>query len=212
MRRVDGRTPSRFAREEVTQPWGIDLQIGVREPGELPRLAEVGSLSPPTGAPPFGALGMKVLASIPRTERHTWETLRAEFPSGNAFGNGQAVARLGRDPGERRAAGARARPLRGRRARGHLASGGAARTWGSSGRCAWAWAFSLHSDSFPMPSPTSFYWGGSGEIPLRDGSGRSGFSFGFAMNNFILAARGEDRRFERLWSAITETLAGLPTL
>ena len=44
MRRVDGRLPSQFFREEVAEKAGIDLQMGLRDRADVGRLAEIGYL------------------------------------------------------------------------------------------------------------------------------------------------------------------------
>jgi len=58
IRRVSGRTPGVFFRDEVAQPLGLDFSIGLAD-SELPRLAPVIPADPPT--PPFSTFLLKAL-------------------------------------------------------------------------------------------------------------------------------------------------------
>ena len=93
MRRVDGRTPGQFFQDEIAGPADIDLQIGIREKLTLARCADA-VRQPPDGPPPFDAMGMRVIMSVPMADG-SWESNHAEFPSGNASTNGRALAHLG---------------------------------------------------------------------------------------------------------------------
>ena len=94
-RRVDGRTLGRALREDVAEPLGLDLWIGLPD-AEHGRVAEVRR---PTGVPDFGALNAATRAaflepwSAPagRSEA-AWR--RAEFPGANGHATALALARL----------------------------------------------------------------------------------------------------------------------
>ena len=100
VRRVDGRTPGAFLRDEVCGPLGLDFTIGLRE-GELSRVADLTGLESPEWAPdapdrpaplqgalfnPPGALDGRVVNS----ERFR----RAEVPAINGHGTARAIAGL----------------------------------------------------------------------------------------------------------------------
>jgi len=95
IRRVDGRRPARFFREEVAGPAGVDFQIGLATTAELARLAEITPL-PAGPAPPAGSLLERLmLANGPPPLDNSWERLSADVPAGNGFGNGRSIARAG---------------------------------------------------------------------------------------------------------------------
>ncbi len=204
MRRVDGRTPGQFFQDEIAGPADIDLQIGIREKPTLARCAAV-VRQPPDGPPPFDAMGMRVIMSVPMGDG-SWESNHAEFPSGNASTNGRALARLGSilaDGGM----------LDGHRYLSERSVREAMTTQVEGvdylfGQMRMGLSLSLHSDAFPLPSPTCCYWGGQGgSFCVMDP--KTGVSVGYAMNHFINAHFGEDPRFTRYWAAIAEVLAGL---
>ena len=100
VRRVDGRTPGAFLRDEVCGPLGLDFTIGLRD-AELPRVADLTGLESPEWAPdapgradllrralftPPGALEGRTVNS----ERFR----RAEVPAINGHGTARAVAGL----------------------------------------------------------------------------------------------------------------------
>lgn len=97
VRRVDGRTPGRFLREELCAPYGLDFHIGLADP-EIARVAQLTGFGPdltdraPTaiyeralGNPP-GALDPAVVNGS------RWR--RAEIPAINGHGTARSVAGL----------------------------------------------------------------------------------------------------------------------
>lgn len=102
IRRVTGRTPGTFIREEIAEPIGVDFHVGLGAEHE-PRVA---TLIPPGAAyiegiaqlPPD--LLLSSVISAPSGHFHydeMWNTreLRAvELPSSNGVGNARAVSRL----------------------------------------------------------------------------------------------------------------------
>lgn len=100
VRRVDGRTPGAFLRDEVCGPLGLDFTIGLRD-AELVRVADLTGLEQPEWSPdaphrsallrqalfnPLGALDPAVVNSE--------AFRRAEVPAINGHGTARAVAGL----------------------------------------------------------------------------------------------------------------------
>ncbi len=94
VRRVDGRTPGAFLREEICRPAGLDLHVGLA-PADLARVADVVATDrfPPRGSGPLSAraLGNPAGALDPAVVNSTpWRT--AEIPAVNAHVTARAVA------------------------------------------------------------------------------------------------------------------------
>ncbi len=212
MRRVDGRKPTQFFREEIAEPAGIDLQIGLAQYSERARVAGVGFLTPPTGLPgPEDGLAGRVLTSWGKGDVsalpafcESWESQRADYPSGNAFTNARAIARMC------------AIPAGGGMLDGHRYLSKALIDEASSlqvegvepqmGMMRMGLGFGLHIAAFPAPSPTSFHWGGfGGSFGVMDQM--TGISAGYAQNSW--AAGIGDRRRGRLWKALGVVMAGV---
>lgn len=100
IRRIDGRMPGAFLRDEVAGPLGADFHIGLPA-SEDHRVAE---MVPPTaaevaagaGPPPPESLNAAVMGNPPlRPEianQPAWR--RAEIPAANGHGNARSVARI----------------------------------------------------------------------------------------------------------------------
>jgi CubicO group peptidase (beta-lactamase class C family) len=206
MRRVDGRTPGQFFQDEIAGPAAIDLQIGVRERETLARVAETGMLAPPASWPTLEPLAMRIAMCVPMGDWTRWEALHSEWPSGNGFTNGPALARLGTIltdggvlDGRRYLSEAMAREAVTAQVEGEDPIFGHMRI---------SLGFSLHADYFPLPSPTTVYWGGrGGALCIMDP--KTGLSFGYAMNNFVPTSHHESPRVERFFAALAEVLAAL---
>jgi CubicO group peptidase (beta-lactamase class C family) len=210
MRRVDGRMPRQFFDEEVSaRAGGIDLQIGVRDQSELPRVAETGftrPLEPPAEPSP---IAMRIWQSLPlMATAPSWAGRHAQFPAGNAYTNAAALVRTG-EPlanagvlgGRRLFSEALARECFVQQAEGECPMFGHVRL---------GLTLFLDQPDFPMPSPTAAYWGGNGgALVVMDPA--KGFSFAFAQNGMVpsLPYEKETRRL-RLWDAMSEILADLP--
>ena len=95
IRRVDGRLPSRFFREEIAERAGIDFKMSLRAEDECERLAGTGYLVQP-GPPPAGGdpLVGRIMMSQGPGDWTSWARRRADIPSSNGYGNGRAIARL----------------------------------------------------------------------------------------------------------------------
>jgi CubicO group peptidase (beta-lactamase class C family) len=94
-RRVDGRTMGKALREDLAEPFGLDLWIGLPE-AEDGRLAD---LQRPTGLPDFGerneatrAAFLTPWSSPGGRDQTTWR--RAEIPSANGIATAHSLARL----------------------------------------------------------------------------------------------------------------------
>jgi CubicO group peptidase (beta-lactamase class C family) len=97
IRRITGRTPGTFFREEIAEPLGAEFHIGVQ-----PRFdALIGESIPPDvpeapaeTAP--GSITMRIHNNPPLPRERWGETawLRAEIPAGNGFANARGVARI----------------------------------------------------------------------------------------------------------------------
>lgn len=208
VRRMDGRSAPRFLHEELAGPAKIDLQIGLQDPKDLARLA-VANRPTPTEAPKVSPLSLRIMGGMPPVGEWTWERLSHEhnWASGLGFGNGRALARLGAIianggtlDGVRYLSEAITRQVWTEQAQGEEPLFGSMRL---------GLFVTLDQPDFRLPSPTSCYWGGGGgSLCVMDP--RTGFSFGFAMNNFIMGGLGEGVRVERFWAALSEILDGLP--
>jgi CubicO group peptidase (beta-lactamase class C family) len=149
------------------------------------------------------------MQGMPPVGEWTWERLSHDhnWASGLGFGNGRALARLGAIiansgmlDGVRYLSEAMAREVRTEQAFGEEPLFGSLRL---------GLFVTLDQPAFRLPSPTSCYWGGGGgSLCVMDP--RTGFSFGYAMNNFIMGGLGEGARIERFWAALSGILASLP--
>jgi CubicO group peptidase (beta-lactamase class C family) len=93
VRRVDGRSLGSFFRDEVAQPLGLDLHIGLDD-REFARVADVATLHAKPNTPsdpellaleePFSARSATLVNSS------AWR--RAEFPASNGHGNARSIA------------------------------------------------------------------------------------------------------------------------
>jgi CubicO group peptidase (beta-lactamase class C family) len=102
IRRIDGRTPGAFFREEVAGPLGADFHIGLG-PAEDHRVAEMVPATPEETAAggqratidPQSLMG-KVMSNPPLTpevaNRRAWRG--AEIPAANGHGNARSVVRV----------------------------------------------------------------------------------------------------------------------
>ena len=100
VRRVDGRTISRFLADELAEPWHLDFQVGVR-PEDRVRVAPVvglASLFPDGMAGEPGSVYRAGLTNPPGmllpevVNSAAW--MSAEIPAVNGFGTAAAVARF----------------------------------------------------------------------------------------------------------------------
>ena len=208
VRRVDGRRPAQFFREEIAEPAGIDMQIGLRDEAERQRTAQAWSLVPAAPLRSGNPVAERAYQSVVDGPLpNSWEYQSCEQPSGNAYGNGRSIARMCAIP-------ACGGVLDGVRYLSPALVDEATRQQVFAedpffGPLSMGLGFGLDSEGFPAPTPTSFHWGGAGGS-LACGDQTSGVSFGYAMNNFIMTIKDfEELRFQRLWAALGEVIAAL---
>ena len=102
VRRVDGRSLGRFFREEVAEPLGADLHIGLG-PAEEKRAADITDLEPPPelaatfagaqgGEPPL--LFLAFANPLGNGDHNGAQHRRAEIPAINGHGSAAALARI----------------------------------------------------------------------------------------------------------------------
>ncbi len=212
VRRITGKSPGTFFREEVAGPLNADFHIGFGP--ELDH--RVGEMVPPpvlqpgepgyTEMPPDSML-MKTLTNPPVTyemlKERAWRA--AEIPAANGHGNARSVARVG-------AAMACGGELDGVRLMGlptiekaigeqiydtDLCLGSPIR---------YGLGFGLNSKDTPMgPNPRTFWWAGmGGSTVIMDLDAR--LSFSYVMNKMAAAMMG-DVRSARLTQAMYASLA-----
>lgn len=210
IRRVDGRHPGRFFREEIARKVGADFHIALTSKADLERIADLRDLNPPAFAE---GLAAKVMNSVSPGNWTTWESVSADIPSGGGLGNGRSIAQVG-------AIVAMSGELDGVRFLSQNIIEQAAReqVYGEDPLMGWislGLGFGLHSESFPAPTPTCIHWGGyGGSWGLMDP--KTGVSFGYAPNNLIVDVADEtlglDPRLNRFSVALAKVLATLGTV
>lgn len=101
VRRVSGRSPGRYFREEIAEPLGVDFHIGLGD-AEISRCADITMLEPPAeldfSKPSLGAepnLVMLAFMNPMGNGDHNCEAhRRAEIPAINRHGSARGLARL----------------------------------------------------------------------------------------------------------------------
>jgi len=209
IRRVDGRGPARFFREEVAGPAGIDFQMGLTSRDDLARLATQGYLHPPGQSPlEPDPLYARVEQSVAAEGDWTsWARLSAECPASVGLTNARGLARVC-------AIFANGGQLDGVRYLAKTLVDEASREQGVAhdptyGEVHLGLGLGLDGADFPGPTPTAFHWGGyGGSEGLMDQA--TGLSFGYVMNNLIEWPAGQgDPRLGRFYAALREVSAGL---
>jgi CubicO group peptidase (beta-lactamase class C family) len=206
IRRVDGRRPAQFFREEIGQPAVIDFHIGLSSKADVKRVAVV----PPIvfsaeHRRTFGADAQRMLVSIPEGDVRnlplpmTWRHLSAEMPADIGFANGRSIARLG-------AILAGGGELESRRYLSRAIVEEAARqqvydTCELFGPLRMGLGFGLWTEHFPAIAPTTFHWGGlGGSWAAMDMA--ADFSAGYAPNNFLVTPSGRSERQSGFFDAL----------
>ena len=155
IRRVDGRRPAQFFREEIAAKVGADFQIGLTSKSDLSRLA--GIRWPANLLPvPEGSLTQRVFNSLgPATPTmfSSCEHRSADMPAGNGYGNGRSIAQVcsiialsGKVHGNRYLS------------RHMVEQAATEQVYAKDPGFGWlkmGLGFGLHSDLFPAPTPTS---------------------------------------------------------
>jgi CubicO group peptidase (beta-lactamase class C family) len=194
LRRIDGRTPGTFFREEVAQPLGADFWIGLPE-SEEPRVGEIipsapGPLiaTPGEPSPVQRALGNPALGAVTANTR-AWRA--AEVPAANGQANARGAARA-------MAALACGGTLDGVRVLREqtLAQAITEQCYGRDlvlGPMRWGLGFMLVSKDLPLsPNPRTFGHGGAGgSFALADCDAR--VSLAYVMNQMEQGTVGDKR-------------------
>lgn len=206
IRRVDGRTIAQFFEDEIASKAGADFQLGLRDPGQLERLAVpyLAGASARAQIEPIDQLAEAFFG----VDKSRWGPF---FKLGcNGYGNGRSIAHVG----------------------SILANGGVVNTMRILGPEVVALAgrehavgvcphvgylrlglgLALDSALFPAPSPTSLHWGGlGGSQAIMDP--HAGVSLGYAPNNWshweLRDGKLVDRRLKRFFAALSGVLREL---
>lgn len=209
MRRVDGRRPAQFFREEIAQKIGADFRIDLHLAAELSRYAEMNSLKPPgtlISASPLYEKVFGTLGDAPPWQH--WSDRTYESPAGSGNGNARSIARFC-------AIGAMGGTLDGVRLLSKAMVDEASKEQVVAqdeylGGVRLGLGFGLDSEWFPAPTPTCFHWGGyGGSWGIMDQ--KTAISAGYAMNNMIVADGPDeiDLRRVRFFDALKVTMAAL---
>lgn len=207
VRRVDGRMPSRFFREEVAQRIGADFQVGLESPVELGRMAHL--MIPVNSFDGEGAFELLKAIEVPK--QLSWDWLAMENPGGNGYGNGRSLSKIasilanGGETGGIRIVSPEIAIEAGRE-----------QAYAQCPYIGWlkvGLGLGLDSAEYPAPSPTARHWGGfGGSLFLADPA--NGISAGYAPNNWVAPPPGTnqiatdiDARLVRLWKALGDVLA-----
>lgn len=202
IRRVDGRGPAQYFREEIADPAGADFQIGLTSKADLPRLAVV--RAPEDVVRPPG-VATQVYSNFEQPDdRASWESRTIEDPSGRGFGNGRSIARACTII-------AMKGTLDGRRylSERMVEQAGSEQAYGLCplmGTIRWGLGFALDCAEYHAISPTAMHWGGfGGSWGIADP--KSGISLGYAPNNFRTDL--VDPRLRRIYRAMRKLLPQL---
>ena len=182
IRRVDGRMPTQFFREEFAQPIGADFQMSLSDKADLARVAQIRMHTNPL---PFaeGSVTARIWSSVGPGNGASWERRSAVSPANNGYGNGRSVARLCSIM-------AMGGELDGKRYLSREIVAQAAEEQAYAEDFGFGWlrmglGFGLHSEQFPAPTPTCFHWGGYvGAWGVMDPE--SGLSLGYTCNGLIV--------------------------
>jgi CubicO group peptidase (beta-lactamase class C family) len=201
IRRIDGRTPGAFLREEVAQPLQADFHVGLPA-SEDHRVAEMiaatAAESAAAGATPPapGSLLAAVMGNPPMrpevANRPAWR--RAEIPAANGHGNARSVARImaalacggGLDGIQLLSRATLARAIEEQAYAQDLVLGFPIR---------WGLGFMLNSPTLPLsPNEHTFGHGGwGGSLGFADLD--AGASWAYAMNRMTPGTAGDNRAF-----------------
>ncbi len=204
IRRVDGRGPARFFREEIQSRCGADFHMGLTSESDLGRVATVQDLAPP--APPSDDLVLRMVRSFPPRDLTPRERASREIPAAVGFGNGRSIARMcaimalgGELDGVRYMSPAMVEEASREQVFGVCPYLGPLRL---------GLGFGLYSEFFPAVSPTAFHWGGyGGSWALMDT--KTGVSLGYAPNNFVTDPEAVGPRQQAFSDALERILPDL---
>lgn len=208
IRRVDGRLPSQFFREEIAEKIGADFQLKLLSATDRPRIAKLGL---PEDTDAEDAFMAKLLQAIDWADTSNLHRLMAENPGVNGFGNGRSIARVC-------AIIANGGILGGVRflSEDMIAEAGREQAYEHCPYTGWlriGLGLGLDSKEYPAPAPTMLHWGGYGGS-WAGMDHRAGVSFGYAPNNWVVTKSDaiqwtseDDPRLVRIFGALGEVLS-----
>jgi CubicO group peptidase (beta-lactamase class C family) len=206
MRRVDGRRPAQYFREEFANKADIDFQLSLPASTERDRVADLFLLTPPGAI--ADPIARRVYNSAGEGDWMSWESQRAENPSTNGHCNARSIARLA-------SIASMGGVLDGHRylSKEIIDEASSVQVRGIDpvmGPIRMGLGLGLHRDEYPAPTPTCFHWGGAGgSYGIMDQT--TGISCGYAMNNMIIgdSPPHDDRRHDRIWRTLGEVMGRL---
>ncbi|MDP2009022.1 MAG: serine hydrolase domain-containing protein [Phenylobacterium sp.] len=200
VRRIDGRRPSEFVRDELMGPLEADFHLGVSDDDLRARWADEVLHSPPP--PPSADLRSRIMRTIQPGQL----PLAAAAPLA-AVANARGIARvMAVVAGRGQVAGRRY--LDGK----WIDMAGRGEVYEECPLMGWlrfGLGFGLHSDRYPLPTPNMMGWGGrGGSWALADPS--FGFTLGYAPNNWDLNAQPVDPRLVAIGRGLRTLVRDLP--
>jgi CubicO group peptidase (beta-lactamase class C family) len=201
IRRVDGRRPAQFFREEIAEKIGADFQIGLSSKSDLSRVAELKWAANPAPFPPGSLADRSANSVLPPADPLSWEARSAEGFSGNGYANGRSIAQvcsimaLGGTVGGRRYL---SREMIEEASKEQVYAEDAGFGWIRMGL-----GLGLHSNYFPAPTTTCFHWGGyGGSWACMDP--KIGVSLGYACNNLLVGFDSLEPRLKRFSDTVAQ--------
>ncbi|MDA1004513.1 MAG: serine hydrolase, partial [Chloroflexi bacterium] len=210
IRRVSGRSPGTFFREEVAEPLGADFHIGLPD-ALFPRVADLTPPEGPGGLPdiPGDSVAAHTFRNPPMNalDSRTAAWRRAEIPAAGGHGNARAVAGIHAALANGGAVGGvRLLSAAGCEAVFEAQTGGLDLVLGSPVR--FGMGFALNAPDRPLgPNARTCSWGGwGGSIVVIDYDAHMTFSY--VMNTMRATTTG-DIRSESLGRAVYASLAAV---
>lgn len=203
LRRVDGRMPSQFFREEIASKIGADYQMVIRDEADVSRIASPQWDLSPKYREGAQSMSARVNESVGLGQWMGWERLSAEIPASNGYANGRSIAQTcaiiamnGEVNGMQYLSPRIVEEAVSEQVYGEDPLLGTLRL---------GLGFGLDSPGLRAPTPTTAHWGGYGGS-LTSADPKTGLSVGYACNNLIVNMTALDPRLER-FGAATRALA-----
>ena len=209
IRRISGRSPGTFLREELAEPLGADFHLGV-DPKHFPR---IGELIPPPVTPEDmiemepGSIAARTIGDtvVDPADTKTAAWRQAEMPAANGHGNARGIVRIQTLLANHGTAwGKTLMSPEGCLAVLEEQTNGVDHVLGLPIR--FGLGYGLPGEIMPAtPNDKVCYWGGyGGSVVVCDLENRAAFSY--VMNRMEAGIVGDERGF-RLWTAAFESLA-----
>lgn len=201
LRRVDGRMPSQFFREEIAEKIGADFQMGLRDQSDVSRVTSPQWDLSPKYHERERQLGDKINNSVGLGPWMSWERLSAEMPATNGYANGRAIAQICSIV----ALGGEVNGVRYLSPR-TLQEAVTEQVYGEDpvlGVLRLGLGLGLDSEGLRAPTPTAVHWGGyGGSWSLAEP--KVGLSLGYACNNLVVNMPTMDPRLARIGMALEQ--------